>query len=217
MDASQREKNDKLSDLYSVEYFPTLLLLDASGRPYAESERAATPKEFADSLKEQADIRVQRDKDLAAADKLEGVEKSKRIIEILSGLPVQQKYVPGFYSEQIQAIKDSDPNDETGFTKYIAGQKAMAGLEAKVEEAYKKQDFDGMITIADEHIKQFEPAGEDLQEVMLIKVAALAEQKKFDEAIALANEIQAIDAQSETGQLMLRAIEHFNQLKKSAE
>ena len=80
--------------------FPSILLCDAEGRPYAATGyQAGGPEKFVAHLNELRGNKAKRDEALAAAAKAEGVAKAKALVTALDTMKMDDEVVANFYGE----------------------------------------------------------------------------------------------------------------------
>jgi len=73
-------QNQELLKLYEVKGYPTILLIDAQGRPYGQTgHRPGTPEDYLAHLAELQKNKESRDAEFAKAEKAEGAEKAKAL------------------------------------------------------------------------------------------------------------------------------------------
>ena len=80
-----QKQNKELGEKYQIEGYPTILLTDAEGRPYASTGyQEGGPEKYVAHLNELREHKKARDEGFAAAEKLEGAEKAKALVETLT-------------------------------------------------------------------------------------------------------------------------------------
>ena len=198
---ADRERNQKLVNEYGVEGFPTIILTDAGGKPYAYTGfQPGGPTEYVKHLDE---LRTQGETmkvSLEKAEKSEGVEKAKALVAALGELP--DAAVSNFYPTVVSQIKEADPKDETGFVKKLEAKAQMAEFEKGLQEFGQKQDMEGALAYVEKTLADGKFEGENKQKVLLMKVSILANSGKFDEALKFLDEAKAAAPDSElAGQL----------------
>jgi len=195
-EATQKQ-NEILQKKYSIQGFPTILLLDDQGRPYAQTGyQAGGPEKYLTHLDGLLAVKTKRDEALKAAEKLEGPAKAKSLVEALKLLPEGQL---SHYSEIIQQIAILDPKDESGF---VAGQKlkeAADTLNKKYMTALRSGKNDEAIAMVDEFIADFQITGEKKQSMLGMKMNPLLASQQFDQAAELLDEIVVIAPESQVG------------------
>jgi hypothetical protein len=196
--AEVKKQNAALSKAFAIQAFPTLMLCDSEGRPYAEAgfPDEMTPASMQLVLDTEMKAKAARDAAFAKAGKAEGVAKAKLLVEALSLVPPAS--IASAYSSTIDEIAKADPEDETGFVKKARADKALSELEAKFGELMEAEKVDAAIGLVDAFVKDTGPAGEAKQKALMFKVFGLATKEDFEAAVKIADEIVKIDDSTET-------------------
>lgn len=181
-EATQKQ-NEELQKKYNIQGYPTILLLDVQGRPYAQTGfREGGPTEYLSHLDDLHAGHARRDKALDAASKLQGIPKAEALVKAVKELPKNQL---GHYQDILDEIKQLDPEDKTGFVKQQATEAAYEQLMQNLRGKSPEQ----MLTAIDELIKTHQPEGETLSSLnglkLRIQISELTGQQKIDEALAL--------------------------------
>ncbi|MGC6425580.1 MAG: thioredoxin family protein [Akkermansiaceae bacterium] len=191
------KQNEELQNTYQVKGFPTILLMDAKGLPYAQTGyQAGGPEKYVEHLDGLQTRRVERDRALAEAEKLEGVAKAKALVTALAGVPSNHH---GQYSDLITQIEKLDPKDETGFVAKQKREAAKSKLESDLNIALRGGTPDKGLEAIDTFLAKYEPEGEEKQEALLMKANVYAMTQKFDQLDQLIEEVVAINPSSQTG------------------
>ncbi|MFT4550501.1 MAG: hypothetical protein ACI8XO_004167 [Verrucomicrobiales bacterium] len=208
--AELKAQNAKLAKDFAIQAYPTLMLCDAKGRPYAEAgfPEEMNPESMSKLLEEQKKFKATRDDAFAKAEKAEGAEKAKLLIEALGTVP--EATVPSLYGETIDQIAKLDPEDKTGFVKKAKTQQAMGELESGFGKLMEADKTDEAVKYIDDFLAKHKPEGEPKQKAMMLKMFGFASAEKFEDAIKVADEIIKIDGGSETGNMV-------KQIKKQLE
>lgn len=197
LDEATQKQNEMLQKKYSIQGFPTILLLDDQGRPYAQTGyQAGGPEKYLTHLDGLLAVKTKRDEALKAAEKLEGPAKAKSLVEALKLLPEGQL---SHYSEIIQQIAILDPKDESGFVAEQKLKQAADTLNKKYMTALRAGKNDEAIAMVDEFIADFQITGEKKQSMLGMKMNPLLAGRKFDEAAKLLDEIVVIAPESQVG------------------
>lgn len=192
-----QKQNAELQKKYGVRGFPTILLLDSNGLPFAQTGyKAGGPDAYLTHLDELSENMKKRDEALATADKLSGVEKAKALVSALDAIPADYH---SQYSELIAEVSELDPKDETGFTAKQNRLVAQKTLEAEVGTALRAKDSAGAIAKIDAFLADNEPTGEEKQQVLTMKLNPLFMEKNIDAIEKLVDEAIAIDPESKIG------------------
>lgn len=209
-------RNEDLAREYRVQGFPTIILMDAQGRPYARSGyRPGGVEKYLAHLDDLRSVRVQRDRHFATAAEAEGVSKARALAEALELLPEED--VDAFYGDQVAAITEADPEDEAGFQQ--------ARTYRKDEEAFTRRMESflgaGKLAEAEAAIEAFltkhNPEGAARQEILMGMVMVHMERRNPAAALAQLDAIKALDPDSEVGQRVDRFKEGIKSYLKQEE
>ncbi|MEK7953406.1 thioredoxin family protein [Luteolibacter soli] len=182
------KQNEALLKRYPIKGYPTILLCDGEGRPFAATAyQEGGPAKYLPHLDELLAKRGARDKAFTEAGTKDGVEKAKVLIAALEGLQLDPAMIASNYAEIAEQIKKADPQDETGFAKNEGAQARFSEFMAKLGESRQAKNLDGEIKAAEEALADPKITGEIRQQVFGHHAASFAYAKKFDEAIAVLN------------------------------
>ncbi len=192
------KQNEQLAEKYAVQGYPTILLADEQGRPFAATGyKAGGPGNYVSHLDELLAKRKVRDESFAKAEKLQGPEKAAVLVAALDAMELEDGMVDGFYASTVEDIKKSDPDDTTGFGKKLAVKARMEKFGAALNELAGKKDFDGALVLIEKELKEGGMDKESTQQVTFMKALVYAEQGKFDDALKVAEEVRTIAPESE--------------------
>lgn len=189
-------QNKALQAKYQVKGFPTILLLDSKGRPFAQTGyQPGGPEKYVTHLDELQAQRKTRDEALTAADKLEGVPKAEALIKALIGISPD---LYSHYNDIVKQISALDPEDTTGFTAKQNKIAADQELEGKVMAAMQSGNSDDAISTIEAFIKQHKIKGEELQGYIGMKIQPLLMKTDFDAAAKAIDELIAAAPESDS-------------------
>jgi len=187
-----RKQNAELGEKYAVQGYPTILLCDAEGRPYAATGyEKGGPENYVKHLDELKANKTKRDEAFASAAKAEGLEKAKALVAALEAMGLDDAMVVNFYGETIAQIKAADPKDETGFAKKAATKQRLAEFKNGLEEFAGKGDMDGALGLVDKTLKEGGFPTEETLQIMMTRAVIFAQQEKFDDALKAVDEAKA--------------------------
>jgi len=213
LSAEAQKQNEELSKKYAVQGFPTILLTDADGRPYAATGyQKGGPEKYVAHLNELRGQKTRRDEAFAAAEKAQGIEKAKALVAALDAMKLDEAAVTSFYGDVVAQIATADPKDETGFTAKASAKKRFTDFQEQLQAFGQKEDIEGALGLVDQTLKEGGLGKDETQQVMLIRAAILAEQKKFDDAIKAADEAKAFHPEGK----MAGFIDNFRKKIESA-
>ncbi len=178
------EQNEKLQQTYGIQGYPTILLTDEEGKPFASTGyRKGGAEPYVKHLKELIASREKRDAAFKKADDAKGVDKAKALVEGIQSMELSDELVNQFYKPQIEAIAAADPDDETGFVKEQKTKENFVEFQNELNEAARKGDLDEAHKVVDQALKEEKFTKDDTQQVMLIRAMIFAQQQKFDESL----------------------------------
>ena len=190
-----KEQNEKLQEKYAIEGFPTIMLTDAKGRPYAKTGyMPGGPEAYNTHLGDLRKIREARDAEFKKAEAASGLDKAKALQAGLKTLGPD--VASAYYQEEIDQIIALDTED-------------TLGLKAKRVYGVKRQDLDEQLQkfAAEQKTKEFGEAidafiiaekitGEDLQDLMMTKLQILGP-ADLEKADALMDAVIKVDPKTE--------------------
>ncbi len=153
------KKREAVRMRYGVNSFPTVLLMDGDGAPFASVTAARTVDEYMKKLTTALEVKKTLDADVAAAMKLNGVERADALSAALKKLPVN---VQGYQKELIKKIIEADPSDKYGFAakerEIKMTQEQMAKLEKffnqqRIANRMQKEDFMKLVADAEKMLQ----------------------------------------------------------------
>jgi serine/threonine-protein kinase len=194
-------QNRALFGRWGFKTFPQLILADARGRPYANLRDGTVRDDAADYVRQMEklrQVRVARDELLSQAVSLEGLAKARCLDKALSLLP--SDFFRSEYSDAVAQICELDSKDEAGlrskYTQVMVGKRRV-----DVEEAMRKQDWDGTILKIDKIIEELKPTGKLAAEIYLDRARAQAKLQQWDKAEA--DYARAIELKPDDGDLRI--------------
>ena len=188
-----RKRNTELGEKYAVESYPTILLCDAEGKPYAATGyEEGGPEKYVGHLNELRKNKSKRDEAFAKAEKASGVEKAKVLIAALDAMKLDEKVVANFYGDIAEQIRAADPKDETGFVKKADSGKRLEAFQKSLQEFGAKRDHDGALALVDKALKEGGFDSEATVQLMMTRSAIFASIGKFDEALKAVDEAKAL-------------------------
>ncbi|MBB6430819.1 thioredoxin family protein [Algisphaera agarilytica] len=116
--SEQLKQNDALAEKYFVEYFPTILLADADGRPYATMrEMMVSPEEYVEYVQGRQLIRAERDRAFSEAELLVGTAKASALDRGLQamGMEIALRYYPETIDEIVALDSDNSLGLREGY------------------------------------------------------------------------------------------------------
>ena len=194
-DEKTKAQNKKLQQEYSIDGYPTVLLADATGRVYAKTGYMPGGAEpYMAQLEELQALRVKRDASFTKAAAAEGLAKATALHEGLQVL--DPEIVDRYYAKELEEIIKLDTEDALGHKKGQEVGKASAELMATLESLHGEHKFKEFAATIDDFITKWKLEGVEKQRVLMNKFG-IYDQRDLEKADKLADEILAIDAESE--------------------
>lgn len=193
--AEERARNEELSKAYAVSGFPTVLLLDDQGRPFASTGyQAGGPEAYISHLDELLAKRAERDAALEKAAQATGLDRARLLDQAIAQL--DPSVVTRFYKEVVDEIGMLDANDEAGLrTKYFAAEdkERLAALIARVDVAARNLGPAQALATVDAALQEQRMPPEVRREILSRKVAILRKAEMINDIAAAYDEILSIE------------------------
>ncbi len=192
LEAKLKEQNEKLQEQFKIQGFPTILLCDATGKPYAKTGyQPGGAEKYVAHLDELRAVRVKRDKAFADADKAkDDAAKAACLVEGLKS--IDEELVDSSYGDVVEKIGELDKEDKTGFVKARkeviakkdAAEKAEAGIQefmgTKIQPLMQAKEFDKALAAVKTFIKENPDTPEDFKIGMTVNIALAGPMEKGD-------------------------------------
>ena len=211
-----QEQNAKLKEQFSIQGFPTILLADATGRPYAQTGyQDGGPDEYLKHLDELRAVKGKRDEAWKKAEGAQGSEKAKFLADGLKAL--NPDLAAMHYKPVIDEIAKLDPQDENGVTAAYTFKSDLEATKAKLMEAAQKGEAGGAKKQIDEFIAAHPKASALQKQEALMAVLNTYRPPKDNEAVLkLMAEVKALDAESESGKRAVMIIKQVQMMNEKA-
>ncbi|MDA7896370.1 thioredoxin family protein [bacterium] len=193
-------QNEKLREEYQIQGYPTILLTDAEGRPYAKTGyQKGGPESYVKHLEELTENKKARDEAFKKASASKGLEKAMALNAGLQEVPEDfRRLYPGV----VEDIIANDPEDKTGLKAAQAARDAKIELEKKLQAAMQSGKSSEALALIDTYIKEQKLEGAAKQEAMMYKLNILFGDQDFDALEKAIDEVIAVDPDSKTGKQM---------------
>lgn len=198
-----------LRDAYRVKGFPTLVMTDAEGSPFAINgyqpiAAAAYAKAIEDISKAQ-EIAVANRK---RAEGESGLDKARTLVMSIPQLPGSM--AARYYRPELEAVITADPGDTLGHTKTYQRFIADADYSAAMQKLGENVEWQKMVELTDAYIKVGQLEGAVLQKALLNKAGVQRRQGNAEGLAATLLEIVAVDGNTVYG---AEAQQQLNQLR----
>ena len=194
-----QEQNAKLQTQFGIQGFPSIVLADAQGRPYAQTGyQAGGPEKYLPHLDELRAVKAKRDAEWKKADGAQGVEKAKFLA---AGLKVlDENLAAQHYSKVIAEITALDPKDETGMGASMGFKADLATLQGEIGTIAGKDGSAAARKKADEFIAAHPKLTANQKQAALLSLLQIYRPPQDNEIVLkLMGEVKALDASTEEG------------------
>ena len=194
-----QEQNAKLQTQFGIQGFPSIVLADAQGRPYAQTGyQEGGPEKYLPHLDELRAVKAKRDAEWKKADSAQGVEKAKFLA---AGLKVlDEKLAAQHYSKVIAEITALDPKDETGMGASMSFKSDLATLQGEMGTIAGKDGPAAARKKTDEFIAAHPKLTANQKQNALLSLLQIYRPPADNEAVLkLMGEVKALDATTEEG------------------
>ena len=136
MPPEQLKFHEELMRRYGISVFPSVLLMEGNGAPYAKIVGPSrTAEEYLKKLAAAGETRLKLKEAVAAARALEGKEKLEKLVQAIKLLPED---LQPYQKELIAEISALDPEDKYGFAGKAEKAVTLAAQRLMMEQFYKK-------------------------------------------------------------------------------
>lgn len=205
-----------LKDAYRVKGFPTVVMTDADGRPFGlNGYQPVTPEVYAAQI---ASIYAVHALSLAAlkeAESLNGVAKSKRLIQGIPDLP--GNLAARYYRKEMEMIMAGDPDDTLAVAARYSRLIADVEYSRLMQELSRESKWGEMVSLTDRYILENKLEGEVLQKALLNKAGVQQRQENMAGAIATLEKIIGIEAKSQLGTAAQSQLDELRGIKPEEE
>ena len=195
-----QEQNAELQKQFSIRGYPTILLADAGGRPYAQTGyQPGGADVYLKHLEELRAVKTKRDEAWKKAESVQGSEKAKFLAEGIKALDFD--LAAAHYKPVFEEIAKLDPKDENGLTASFSFRSDMEAVTAKLMEAASKGEAGGARKVIDDFLTAHPKATAVQKQEALMAVLNTYRPPKDNEAVLkLMEDVKALGAESEAGQ-----------------
>ena len=193
-----KKQNLQAAARYEVQSYPTVVLADSLGRPYAATgwRSGVNVESFLQLMTQLQEKRRQRDANLAAASKAEGAAKVPFLVKAIEG------QAPGiilkFYQPQYRQILQLDPDNAGGLAKVVFYEKSLT-MRAQLDELAEKGQWEQALKVLDEFREQHAGTPQQKQQIEFFKINGLLQLERWDDVMPFLNKVIAMDPESAVG------------------
>lgn len=178
------KQNEALLKTYPIKGYPTILLCDSAGKPFAATGyRDGGPEKYVEHLAGLRAKKTARDEAFAKAGAATGVEQANLWIAALGTMELDEGIAAAAYPEIGERIRVADPRDETGFSRKATARQKLADFRNKLGEVQQQRDTEKTLTFLDAALAEADVPEDLKQHIHGHKAAALMHASRPDEAL----------------------------------
>jgi thioredoxin-related protein len=190
-----QKQNEEMASTYGVEGFPTVIMVDTSLKPFAfAGYQEGGAENFIKMMTEAHERRVDRDENLAAAQKQSGGERAQLLDAAISELG--EEIVSVYYTDVVEEIVKLDKNNELGLRakwngaadaemrKVILADMLVMSRMAKPEQT---------MNFIDKVLAEFDFADSEKLNILQIKLNLARETERTDAATEILDQMIGLD------------------------
>jgi thioredoxin-related protein len=174
-------QNERLKNKYAIQGYPTIILADAKGRPYAKTGyQAGGPETYLEHLAALRQTGTELAKNLkqATAPDLKPMDKVRLLDKAVDGMDMS--LLVEFYGDVIDQIMALDKDNKAGIRKKYE----LRLRAAQAEKALASRDTEKAIELYEALIRDFQPTGEQAQALYFSLSEAYFGARQMDKAKA---------------------------------
>lgn len=209
---------NSLQEAYRVDGYPTVILTDAEGRPFAK-----TGYLDGDAMKYLSHINTllaQKgafDGMMSEAIPLEGGAKARKLAQALRSLELPETYLIEFYTDTIAEIDRNDPEQTLPLLQSLKAAKQFFEWEQRVDFLIEEEKMDEALKLAERGTGEKSFDAEKRQQFHFFKTVVHMEAGRYDEALKSLEECRQLAPESETARSLDILKSHLKTLQEEAD
>ena len=209
-----KDQNDGLQKLFGIDHYPTIILADAQGRPYAETGyEQGGPANYLKSLAQFKTTKAKRDEAWKRAESASGLEKAKLLSVGLKS--VSESLIPVHYKSVVAEVIKLDPKDVTGVAATFGFKIELIDLFAKYKPGDEKVVGSEVRASVDKFLANHPNATASQKQEIFMGLVNFYHPGKDDEVVAkLMAEVVKLDAESDNGKIAASILKQIEAQKK---
>lgn len=190
-----QKKNQAWLEKFGVEGFPTIILADPTGRPYARTGyRPGGARKYLEHLAEFGKVRALRDEEFTKAAASGGAERAGHLDRALEA--VGESFALASYRDEIRQIIDADADDSAGLRSKYEERIELAEVRKvldRVNREFDGENADEMLKLVDEAKSKFGSKLKPRVEIGTFRVELLYAAGRAEEAAKAVDELLAAE------------------------
>jgi len=205
-----------LRDAYRIPGFPTLVISDVQGRPFAfTGYQPIGAQQYAAMCLVLAETKSRRAAALEAAEKLEGPRRTEAIARGIPELPGNMG--ARFFRKEIEAAIAADPQNESGFVDDFRRLIADVDYANAMHRLGREKEWAFMIELTNRYLSEHEFSSRQRQAVLLHRYGAEEKLRDWESAIRTLLAIVETDPESDLGKKAAGVLAEWRRNKIAAD
>lgn len=201
-------QNKFLKKAYRVRGFPTVLLADEMGRPYAINGIQPLPaKDYGEMVLRIFQAKQKNFDVMKSADKLSGLESATALAKSIPKLPGNLS--ARFYRPEMDSVIADDPENKTGVVPAYKRLIVDVVYSKQMSKLAGKSEWSKMLSTSDSYISLHGLKGATKQRVLMNKVGVYQRLKNVEGVIGTLLEVVNADPESKMGRNAQKALDKF--------
>lgn len=213
-----RAQNEQLQQQYKIQGFPTVFLMDAAGKPYAQTGyQQGGGAKYVEHLAELKKGKAARDEHFAKANDAKGADRAQHLAAGLDAM-ASDDLVFAHYRAEIDEIIALDADNKAGLKGKYEGKLAKTDLEAKFQELAQQGDWEGVDKAMVGFLEKWKGNVEIEQMATFYRGVVLIESEQdFAGALKLIDAARDMAPDSEMGKRLVMIRKNIERIQKQTE
>lgn len=198
-----KAQNQGILDKFDVDSYPSVLLCDALGRPYAMSGYLMDREtSYIEHILDLRKIRMERDKNFEIAAETEGLSRAGVLISALESMSLKPEIIFQCYPDELQQIKESDPSDTLGYVRKLSVQKKISELQKNLKALAGEGRIPEILILVKQALEIEGLSAEQRQDLLSTRALMYVQQDRFVEGLQVIQEAINLNPNSESAELL---------------
>ena len=213
-----KAQNAQLQEQYKVQGFPTIFLMDASGKPFAQTGyQPGGGAKYLEHVAELSKGKAGYDENMAKAKDAKGVDRAKLLTAALESFK-NDDLIFAHYRAEVDEVISLDADGKAGLKGKFEGKLAKMDLEAKFNELAQGGDWEAADKAMEEAIAKWKGNAAIEQMATFYRGIVLIESKQdFAGALKLVDAAIAMAPESDMGKQLVQIKKQIEAAKKQME
>ncbi len=213
-----KAQNAQLQEQYKVQGFPTVFLMDAAGKPFAQTGyQAGGGAKYLEHVADLGKGKASYDQHMAKAKDAKGIDRATHLTAALEALN-SDDLIFAHYRTEIDEVMALDADGKAGLKAKFEAKIAKTDLEAKFNELAQGGDWDSVDKAMAEALEKWKGNKDIEQMATFYRAIVLIESKQdFAGALKLVDAARDMAPESEMGKRLVQIKKNIERIQKQME